>query len=96
MRKIKILPFAERSITAVANYIESKNLPGSSDKWVNELMDLIIHQSTLNITYPLCKNTDLALQGMSCLVYKKKWVIAFRQTARTFTVHYFIYGPKLV
>ena len=95
LRKVIIKPRAERVIQSVANFIEAKNTPGSSDKWVNEIMDFIISHAYVNSGYSLCTNADLAKRNYSCIVFKKKWVIAFKQTAQIFEVYQIVYGPNL-
>ena len=96
MQRIIILPGAELVIQSVANFIETKNAPGSSDKWVNELIEFITSHARANSAYALCSNKDLAKRKYSCIVFKKKWVIAFRQTKGTFEVHQILFGPNLV
>ena len=65
MRKISLKPDVEESIDKVCEFIESRNLPGSSDKWAGEILDFIIEHAILNITYPLCNNMRLAKRKLS-------------------------------
>ncbi len=95
MLSVIIKPNAERAILAVADFIDSKNTPGSSEKWVNEVIDFIIGHSKVKIKYPLCRNKKLAKRNFSCIVFRKKWVIVFKKSDNNFMVHYFIYGSKL-
>lgn len=95
MREITVGIHAERVIDNVAAFIDSQNLPDSSDKWINEILDFIRKHASLQMMYAPCKNEKLAKRKLSCIVFKKKWVIAFPYTDRTFTVHQIIYGSKL-
>ncbi len=96
MQRVIILPRAERVIQSVAYFIEEKNTSGSSDKWVNEILDFILSHAHTATLYGLCRNQHLAIRKYSCIVFKKKWVIVFKQTQSTFTVHQIIYGPNLI
>ncbi len=96
MQRVIIRPRAERVIQAVANFIEEKNTPGSSDKWVNQLAEYILSYAYTNTSYPLCQNKHLAERKYSCITFKKKWVIVFRQTKTKFEVYQIIYGPNLI
>lgn len=95
MRKLVVRPEAESVIYNVAHFIESRNLSGSSDKWVNEIFSFFFEHNALKIDFPLCKNPKLAKRKLSCIVFKSKWIIAFKTTKNTFTVHEIIYGSKL-
>ncbi len=95
MRKISLKPDVEDSIDKVCEFIESRNLPGSSNKWAGEILDFIIEHAILNITYPLCNNKRLAKRKLSCIIFKNKWVVAFKATKKTFTVYKIINGSKL-
>lgn len=72
MRRVVIMPHAERSLLAVAEFINSKNSPGNGDRWANELIDFIYAYAQLKIVHPLCKNEMLAQRGFSCVVFNKK------------------------
>lgn len=95
MRTLIVQTKAEKSIYKVASFIESKNLSGSSDKWVNEIFSLFNEHTKLSIVYPLCKSRRLAKQKLSCIIFKKKWVIAFKVTENNFTVYQVLNGRNL-
>lgn len=95
MRKVTLKEDAEHALDNVGIFIESRNLPGSSEKWTNEILGFILEHAVLKITFPLCRNKKLAKRKLSCIVFKDKWVIAFKTTKNTFTVHQIIYGSKL-
>jgi len=95
MPSVIIKPNAEKGIIAVAQFIESKNTQGGGAKWTNSVIDFIISYSEVKIIFPLCRNTRFAKRKYSCIVFRKKWVIVFKKSSSAFTVHYFIYGPKL-
>ncbi|MDB5282901.1 MAG: hypothetical protein JWO06_1976 [Bacteroidota bacterium] len=48
--------------------------------------------SLTNLEFPLCKNKLLARKKFSCVIFKRKWVIAFKYSKNTLTVHQFIWG----
>jgi plasmid stabilization system protein ParE len=96
MPRIIIRPRAENVIQSVANFIEEKNTPGSSNKWVNEIAAFIFSHANSGASYALCSNEELARRNYSCLTFKKKWVIVFKQTKNVFEVYHIIYGPNLI
>ncbi len=96
MRQLIVMPHAEESIYAVAEWISSQNLPHSGLKFIDDVeVFLVRHCKLESLQFPLCKNKRLSKRKFSCLIYKKKWVIAFKYSATTLTVHEFIWGPKL-
>lgn len=96
MRRLIIKPNAEASIYKVAEWLASEYFTETGLKFVDDLEQFLLRHSLLiNIQYPLCKNVRLAKRKFSCLIYKRKWVIAFKYSKSTFTVFEFIWGGKL-
>lgn len=95
MRTVILNRRAERALDNICKFIESKNLPDSSDKWLSEILGFIIEYASLNINHPLCNNRLLAKQKLSCITFNKKWVIAFRVTKTNFRVYQIINGSNL-
>ena len=96
MRNLEVRPKAIESITDVADFIELINTPGSSDKWANKVHDFLQELANSSIkSFPLCNNTKRARLRFSCRTYNKKWIVVFRYTTTTLTVHRFVLGAKL-
>jgi hypothetical protein len=91
VRQVIIKPYAARAIQAVADFIESKNTPGSSDKWVNEIINFIASRAQLNLQSATCKNADLARRNFLCIIFKRKWVIlSSRQGGPLLSIKFFM------
>lgn len=96
MRRLIIKPHAEESIYKVAEWIASQYFPETGLKFIDGVEKNLLRQASLsNLQFPLCKNTRLAKRKFSCLIYNRKWVIAFKYSKTTFTVYEFIWGAKL-
>jgi|GEM_PF-2193446 hypothetical protein len=96
MRKLIIKPHVEASVFKVATWIASQYFAETGLKFIDDLEQFLLKHCALNsLQYPLCKSTRLAKRKFSCLIYKRKWVIAFRYSKTTFTVYEFIWGAKL-
>jgi hypothetical protein len=95
MKEVTFMKRAENAIYKVAKEIADQNLPDTGEKFINEVIDLCIGHAKVSIKYPLCKNKILAKHHFHCIVFKKKWIIAFRVTKKEFVVYRFIYGPRL-
>jgi hypothetical protein len=96
MRRFIILPKAKAAITDVAEFIELINTPGSSEKWLRKVEEHFRFLITSPLKYfPLCNNEKLAKLNYSCSVFNRKWIIVFRYTATTITIHRFVLGSKL-
>ena len=96
MRQLIIKPDAEQSIYAVAEWLAQEYFPDTGLKFIEKVEEYLLTYCVLtNLEFPLCKNKLLAAKKLSCLIYKRKWVIAFKFTENTLTVHQFIWGGKL-
>lgn len=96
MRKVGFKKRAINAIDSVCEFIESKNLLGSSAKWYVALIDFIDERANLStIKFPLCNYHKFEQKGFSCFIYKKQWVIVFRYTDTTLTVYQLVHGSRL-
>ncbi len=95
MCELVIMKRAENAVYKVAQYRASEYFPSTCEKFINEVIDFCLKHASLKITYPLCKSATLAKHDYSCIVFKKKWVIAFKYSDKEFRVYRFIWGPKL-
>jgi hypothetical protein len=95
VRELVIMKRAENAIYKVAQYRASEYFPHTGEKFIEEVIDFCSRYAALEISHPLCKNATLAKYSYSCLVFKKKWVIAFKYTEKELRVYRFIWGPKL-
>ena len=96
MRKLIIMPHAEQAIYEVAEWIAEKNFPATGLKFIEKAEAFLYEYCKLTkLEFPLCKNKSLAEQKLSCVVFNRKWVIAFKYSKTTITVYEFIWGAKL-
>jgi len=96
MRELILLESASLTILDVANFINSINVPSSSNKWIDNLHDFINEYALNNFSsFPLCSNKKLAMRKFSCVINKKKWVIIFKYNKNEFIVHKINLGSKL-
>lgn len=85
---------ALRTIDSAASFIESKNTPGSGDRWVEKLAEEILSSAQSKAKFAICKAPQLAKYDYRCFTYKG-WVIAFRISEKKFEVCRIIWGAKL-
>lgn len=96
MRTFVLKPKAKESLYQAADWISGQNSPDTGQKFVDEFTVYILKYCELDILkFPPCKNGKLARRKLSCLVFKRKWIIAFKYSDHTLTVHEFIWGGKL-
>lgn len=94
-RKLIIMKRAENAIYKVASLRAEQYRPATGVKYINDVIDFCVRHAALNMNFPLCKNQILSKHEYSCLVYKKKWVIAFKYTPGEFRIYRFIWGANL-
>ena len=96
MREVVFTPMAIKAMVKLCDYVESKNTPGGGYRFQKKILDFIQSNAAIsNLDFPLCHNTRLAHRNFSCLIFQRKWVIAFRYTELTFVIHRIILGAKL-
>jgi hypothetical protein len=78
MRQVIFKPLAVKAMVQLCDYVESKNTPGGGYRFQQKLLDFIEFNSGISsINYPLCHNPKLARRNFSCLIFQRKWVLAF-------------------
>ena len=80
----------------LCDYVESKNTPGGGYRFQQKILKFIVLNAGIAmINYPLCHNHKLTRRNLSCLIFQRKWVIAFSFNEATFVIHRIILGSKL-
>lgn len=96
MRQLILKPHAEESVYSVAEWLASQYFPDTGLKFIDDVEAFLLRYCNLsNLKFPLCKNKRLAKRKLCCVIYKRKWVVAFKYTQNKLTVHEFIWGKKL-
>ena len=96
MRLVEYKLRAVNAIEAVCDFIESKNVPGSSVKWYSALLQFIDRQAQIKkIQFPLCNYHKFAAKGFSCFVFKKEWIVVFKYSHEKLIVYRFVNGSRL-
>jgi hypothetical protein len=95
MRKLVIMKRAENAIYKTAQYLAEQYYPSTGEKFINDIIDFCFEYSKLQIRHPLCKNKIFAKHRYACIIFKKKWVIAFKYSDKEFKVYRFVYGARL-
>jgi hypothetical protein len=96
VRQLIILPTAEKSISEVADWLASEYFLDTGLKFIEEVEVLLLDYAKLsNLVFPLCRNKKLARRKFSCIIFKRKWVVAFKYSKDKFVVHEFLWGGKL-
>jgi len=94
-RKLIIMKRAENAMYNVASLRAEQYRPETGIKYINDVIDFCFRYAALDMHFPLCKNKTLNKHGYSCLVYQRKWVIAFKFTSGEFKIYRFIWGANL-
>ncbi|MCW3106950.1 MAG: ParE toxin of type toxin-antitoxin system, parDE [Segetibacter sp.] len=76
-RKVSILEPAATAVAEIAFFIESKGLPATAKKFVDEAFAFFDELSDDRIERMRCRNRVWKRLGYKCITYKKKYVIAF-------------------
>ena len=76
-RKVTILEPAAIAVAEVSFFIESKGMPQTAKKFVNEVFKFFEKLSDDIIEYRRCNYKKWKDLNYRCLSYKKKYVIAF-------------------
>ncbi len=81
-RKVTILDPAVREVAHIAFYIESKGLPATAKKFVDDTFDFFEHLSEETFTHRPCKFEEWSLLGYRCATFRKKYVVAYLDNKR--------------
>jgi hypothetical protein len=92
--KVSITPKASKVIDAIADFVESKNTPGSGGRFAVKFIDVIEKLALPNLQYAVCAHPVLAAYKYSCR-YFNDWVIAFKIYNDELTVYEIIHSSLL-
>ena len=92
--EIVIKAKALKTLSEVADYIDSLNTFGAGSRWIDRFLVRIEAYARPNVIYPLCKNAKLAGRKLSCITYKN-WVVAFKIQRGNFVIYEIIFGTIL-
>ena len=76
-RKISVLEPAATAVAEIAWFIESKGLPQTAKKFVNEIFDFFEKLSDERLEHKPCSYNNWKILNYRCITYKKKYVIAY-------------------
>ncbi|WP_366914023.1 type II toxin-antitoxin system RelE/ParE family toxin [Niabella sp.] len=76
-REVRILETAASTIAEIAYFIESKGLPQTAKKFVNDIFSFIEKLADKRIVHKPCKYERWTDLNYRCVSYKKKYVIAY-------------------
>ena len=76
-RKVTILDPATEEVARVALYIESKGMPQSAKKFVDEAFDFFASLSDDRIVHHPCRYLPWNILNYRCANFRKKYVVAY-------------------
>jgi len=79
-RKVNILDKAVEEVAYVAYFIESKGLPETAKKFVNESFSFFHKLGDSRIKHKPCSFTTWREEGYRCANFRKKYVVAYLDT----------------
>jgi hypothetical protein len=88
------MPKAMQVIAGVADFVESKNTPGSGSRYALKFKSAIEKLAIPNVKHTLCHHPVLAAFNYSCSHFND-WVIAFRISDDELTVYEIMHGSLL-
>ena len=84
-----------RVIDSIADFVESKNTPGSGARYALKFKSAIERIALPGVQYPICNHVVLAAYKYSCSHFND-WVIALRIENETLVVYEIIHGSLLL
>lgn len=91
---ITIKPKALKVIDAIADFVESKNTPGSGSRYALKFKTAIKRLAVPGVQHSICNHHVLAAFKYSCSHFND-WVIAFKIIDGELTVYEIIHGSFL-
>lgn len=88
------MPHAASVIKNIAAFVESKNTPGSGERFVKKLKAAIDKLAIPKVDYSKCNYPDFAEKGYACSHFND-WVIAFKINGDKLTVYEIVHGALL-
>ncbi len=76
-RKVSILEPAATAVAEISFFIESKGMPETTKKFVDEAFTFFDKISDDKIEYMACRNRVWKRLGYRCINYKKKYIVAY-------------------
>ncbi|HLP19074.1 MAG TPA: hypothetical protein VK174_02160 [Chitinophagales bacterium] len=96
MREIVFTTSAYDALLDICEFVEQKNTEGSGKRFFSKFEAFMQKYLPLtNLKFPLCKSEELAIHYYSCIVFQKKWIVAFRYNEEQITIHRIILGSKI-
>jgi hypothetical protein len=92
--KVIFTPEAASALYLIADFVESKNTPGSGKRYALKFRKVIEKVAQPNVQYALCNHISLALLKFNCTHYND-WVIAFRIEDDQLVVYQIIHSSVL-
>lgn len=92
--EIVIKAKALKTLSGVADYLDSINTIGSGSRWLDRFVTRIEAYARPNIQYPLCRHIRLVHRRLSCITYKN-WVIAFKIQQGKVVIYEVIFGAVM-
>lgn len=89
-RKVSILEPAATSIAEIAWFIESKGLPQTAKKFVDEVFEFFAGLSDERIVHMPCKYKEWKYLNYRCITYRKKYVIAYLNSEKEIVICDFV------
>ena len=80
LRKVTILDKAAEEVAYIAYYIESKGMPVTAKRFVDDAFSYFEKLGDDCIKHKPCKYSLWKWEGYRCANYKKKYVVAFIDT----------------
>ena len=82
------------AINSIADFVESKNTPGSGARFARKFMSAIEKFAKPNVQYALCNYRAFAAFGYSCRMVND-WVVGFKIVDHELIVYEIIHGSLL-
>lgn len=95
MRRLVLKKRAQNALFKVSLLRAQDYSLKEGENFIDDFIDFCNKYAAVNFNFPLCKNDSLKKYKYSCIVFKRKWVVAFKFTKTTLIIHRFIWGPNL-
>jgi len=94
-RKVSILEPTASSVAEIAMFIESKGLPQTAKKFVDEAFTFFEKLSDDRIVHKPCTYSTFKWLDYRCITYKKKYVVAYLSLADEIVICDFVSAKLL-
>lgn len=86
---------AFESLTAVVNFVESKNTEGAGVRWLNKFETFLLNSLSRPDLINPCNNRTFRELGLRCLNYND-WVIAFSIHEEQILIEAMLHSSRLI